>query len=584
MTFGIRFKLFLAFFYFIVVGLGVTGLVLSYYLKRNIVHATEDELLSFAKSTRLLLESRDVPLNDVECDRLSDAVSAAIGARVTIIRPDGKVIGDSDLSLDKVRALENHGDRREVQDAIRLGFGTSTRYSTTLLNEMMYVAVRFNRGGDTGIIRVSKSLEEVSRAASALRRILIYASLIGLVIAAILSAASSHLFSRRLRSLVSSAQHLVRGEAQPRIEEGASDELGGLAGSLNELSDKLEEYVAQLAEKRDLFEAVLDGMSEAVIAVDELEHVTLLNRAGTILLGITDRPIGKMLLETVRIPELHELAAVDTDQPNATREFDLHIKTQRRILARATRLAKGGSVIVLLDVTDLRRLERIRRDFVSNVSHELRTPISIIQANAETLRDGAMEDPEAAARFLDAMIANAKRLSSLIADLLDISRIEEEKYELVLAPVPLSPALHRAAAALETKALSRRFTITIEPCSDLAVSADARALDQILFNLVDNAVKYAGQDGRVVLRVIDNDDTVTIEVEDDGPGIAPRYRDRLFERFFRVDKGRSREMGGTGLGLAIVKHLAAAMNGETGMRPASPNGSIFFIVLAKSLQ
>lgn len=584
MTAGIRFKLFFAFFSFVLIGLGITGFVLSHYLKKNIIDRTEDELLGFAKSTRLLIENYQGPIDEADYDRWADQVSAAILARVTVIRLDGTVLGDSDQTLEEVRKLENHGDRREVQDARRMGFGTSTRYSTTTLDEMLYVALRFQRGSDAGIIRVSTSLVEVSRAISGLRRILLFASLAGLIIAALMSAGSSHFFSRRLRTLVSSAQQLVKGEVQTRIEEGAQDELGGLAGSLNNLSDKLEEYVAQLAEKRDQFEAVLNGMSEAVIATDERQHVTLINRAGTILLGITGRPIGKMLLETVRIPVLHELAAFESGESHATREFDLHINSQRRILARATKLTNGGAVIVLLDVTELRRLERIRRDFVSNVSHELRTPIAIIQANAETLRDGALEDPEAASRFLDAMITNAKRLSNLIADLLDISRIEEGKFDLQLVPVSVSAALHRSAAALETKAIERNFTIEIEPCLDTVVSADARALDQVLFNLLDNAVKYAGQGGRVRMRAIAEDAGIRIEVEDNGPGIEPRYRDRLFERFFRIDKGRSREMGGTGLGLAIVKHLTAAMRGETGMKPAAPHGSIFWVLLNKAVE
>lgn len=584
MTLGIRLKLFFAFLYFIVAGFIVTGLVLSHYLKKNMMEGTQAELLSLAKSTRLLLEKNIKNENEVDADKIADLAGAAFSDRVTIIRPDGKVVGDSNLTKEQLRHLENHADRKEVQDALAYGVGTSTRYSTTLTNDMMYVAVRFNASGKQGVVRVSKSLASITDAASGLKRILVFACLIGILVAALMSAVSSHLFSKRLQILVASAKKLVTGEARYRIREGAQDELGGLAGSLNALSDKLEEYVAQLAEKRDQFEAVLDGMSEAVIALDEQGHVTLINRAGTMLLGISDRPMGKMLLETVRIPELHELASASSKDENASNisEFDLHIGKSRRILARATKLHKGGVVIVLLDVTELRRLERIRRDFVSNVSHELRTPVSIIQANAETLRDGALEDAKAAGRFLDAMITSAKRLSSLIADLLDISRLEEGKFELRMEPVPIAAALHRAAAALETKAIERSFTIETTPCPSLSARADARALDQVLFNLVDNAVKYAGQGGKVTLRAVNEEKKIRIEVEDNGPGIEPRYRDRLFERFFRVDKGRSREMGGTGLGLAIVKHLTAAMHGEVGMKSAQPHGSVFWVLLDKT--
>ena len=582
MSLGIRVKLFLAFFYFIITGLAVTGFVLSHFLKENIEDRTRDELLSLAKSTRLLIESKSDPLDEVSGDSIADHAGEAASARVTLIREDGTVFGDSELTSTQVHEIENHGNRDEVREALTHGTGTSTRYSTTLMSDMMYVAVQFKTNDVRGTVRVSKPLTEVTTTVSGLRRILLYACLIGLLIAAMMSAVTSHLISRRLRALVRSAKQLVRGENLPRIEEGASDELGGLAMSLNDLSDKLEEYVAQLAEKRDLFEAVLNGMSEAVIALDEKSHVTLINRSGSMLLGITDRPTGKMLLETVRIPELYELASATAESEGKTKEFELHIGPPRRILARATPLQRGGVVIVLVDVTELRRLERIRRDFVSNVSHELRTPISIIQANAETLRDGAMDDPEASERFLGAVIAGAKRLSSLISDLLDISRLEEGKFELRTESIPVGAALHRAAAALETKAIERNFTVETRPCPDLAVQADSRALDQVLFNLVDNAVKYAGQGGKVVLRAREFEGRVRIEVEDNGPGIEPRYRDRLFERFFRVDKGRSREMGGTGLGLAIVKHLAAAMRGDVGMTPASPHGAVFWLLLDKA--
>ena len=238
--------------------------------------------------------------------------------------------------------------------------------------------------------------------------------------------------------------------------------------------------------------------------------------------------------------------------------------------------------MVFLDVTDLRRLESIRRDFVSNVSHELRTPVSIIKANAETLLGGAMDDREAAQRFLKSLVVNTERLSNLISDLLDISRIEESQYELRSEEVSLNLSLRRAAAALETQAIEKGMTIRIDSDQDLSVLADAKALDQVMFNLVDNAVKYTPTGGKITLRTISSEETVTIEVEDDGPGVEPRYRQRLFERFFRVDKGRSREMGGTGLGLAIVKHLVTAMGGTVGMRPADDGGSVFWLELPRS--
>jgi two-component system, OmpR family, phosphate regulon sensor histidine kinase PhoR len=577
---SIRLKIFLVLFIIIIIGLGITALVLSHYLKNNIVYRIEGELARQAMLGRAVIYKTDDDITDItSMDRLADMMGKACSARVTVILENGRVVGDSELTREEVRAIENHGDRAEVKRALALGFGKEVRYSTTLESDMVYVAVPFEKQHIGGVIRIAKPLSEVAEAIGGLRRILVGASFIGLLIAALFSLLSSHLFSRRLQRLVNYAEQLVGGEKKQRIQPNDSDELGGIAGSLNKLSAKLEEHVSALAEERDQFEAVLDAMSETVMALDSEGHVTLINRAGIMLLGITGEPVGKMLLEAARIPALHEIVKAEGKGDELTREFDLPGEKVRRIMARVTKLRDGGVLLVLQDVTELRRLERVRRDFVSNVSHELRTPVSIIQANAETLRDGAIHDVDAATRFLDAMIKSTNRLSNLISDLLDISRIEEGKYTLTLESIPLNITLRRAAAALETKAMERNFTISVEPTGSLCAKADVRALDQVLFNLVDNAVKYAGQGGAVIVRAVDEEDTVRIEIIDNGPGIDSRYRERLFERFFRVDKGRSREMGGTGLGLAIVKHLVSAMGGTVGMEPARGGGSLFWVRL-----
>ena len=580
MKLSIRFKAFLALFVIIIVGLGITTLVLSLYLKKNLIYRIEGELARHAMLARIVIYKTEESLSYVNADEMADAMGKASSARVTIILSDGRVIGDSNLSLKEVMAIENHSNREEVREALHKDFGKAVRYSETLKSDMLYLAVSFTKKQASGVIRIAKPLSDVAEALAGLRRILLGASFVGLIIAGVISLFISQLFSRRLKSLVLYAEQLVGGEKKQRLNlQGTDDEIGGIAGSLSKLATRLEEHVSALAEERDQFESVLDAMSETVIALDAKRHVTLINRAGIILLGVTGEPVGKRLLETARIPELHEIATAETIGEEI-REFDLPGEgASRRILARVTKLRTGGVLLVLRDITELRRLERVRRDFVSNVSHELRTPVSIIQANAETLRDGAIDDAEAAGRFLDAMIKSTNRLSNLISDLLDISRIEEGKFAFKLEPLGMNLTLRRAAAALETKAMARDFSIAVEPTNGLEVMADAGALDQVLFNLVDNAVKYAGQGGNVVMRAQDLGDTVRIEVIDNGPGIEPKYRDRLFERFFRVDKGRSRDMGGTGLGLAIVKHLVSAMNGRVGMAPADGGGSIFWVLL-----
>jgi len=230
-------------------------------------------------------------------------------------------------------------------------------------------------------------------------------------------------------------------------------------------------------------------------------------------------------------------------------------------------------------VTEIRRLERIRRDFVANVSHELRTPVSIIRLNAETLLDGALERPEVARKFLEAQMRNADRLAALVSDLLEISRIEAGTYEIHPDFIRVAPIVERIVDSVQQIADEKHMTIECEVPADTTAWADAEALEHVLLNLVDNAVKYTPAEGKIAVRVRTQGDGVRIEVEDNGPGIEPRHRARIFERFYRIDKGRSREVGGTGLGLAIVKHLAEAMDGSVGVGPAQPQGSIFWVLL-----
>jgi two-component system phosphate regulon sensor histidine kinase PhoR len=238
--------------------------------------------------------------------------------------------------------------------------------------------------------------------------------------------------------------------------------------------------------------------------------------------------------------------------------------------------------LVLHDVTEMRRLEAVRRDFVANVSHELRTPVSVIRANAETLLDGALEDEKRARTFLDALVRNADRLSRILADLLDLSRLEAGRYALDLEPIALSPAVEKVVELVETRAKEKSIAVAIDVAPELAAHADARAFEQVLLNLIDNAVKYTPASGHILVSARRVEELIRVEVTDDGPGIEPRHRARLFERFYRVDPGRSRDVGGTGLGLAIVKHLVESMGGRVGMEPAAgaPHGSTFWVTLA----
>ncbi|HTM19401.1 MAG TPA: ATP-binding protein [Kofleriaceae bacterium] len=336
-----------------------------------------------------------------------------------------------------------------------------------------------------------------------------------------------------------------------------------------------EQTVVTLTSERARLAAILEGLADGVIAVDARADVSLMNHAALEILGLSEAPVARPIYTLLRSPELQDLIA---SPGGRTSELDLP-ERNRRVLVRATPMTGGGYILVMSDVTEVRRLETVRRDFVANVSHELRTPVSIISANTETLLDGALDDPAHARPLLEAAHRNAERLSRIITDLLDLSRLEAGRYQIRREAVPAAVVASRAIDAVERTARERGTAITVEVPPALTVEADDKALEQVLVNYLENAVKDTPPGGKVHVLARPLGARVRIEVRDDGPGIEAGYRQRVFERFYRIDPGRSREMGGTGLGLSIVKHMAEAMGGSVGVEPVDPHGSTFWIEL-----
>ncbi len=317
------------------------------------------------------------------------------------------------------------------------------------------------------------------------------------------------------------------------------------------------------------------------MALDKQGRVTLSNLAALRMLGWKQTPTGATLLESIRQPALHDLAMQVSAGESVREEVEVELRDGNRLLARAARLSseEGGAVLVMRDVTSLRRLENTRRDFVANVSHELRTPVSTIRATAETLLGGALDDKEHATKFLQALLRNAERLSRIISDLLDLSRIEAEEYRIELQGVNVRNAVQRVSEVVESIAKDKGIAVVNSVPPDLRVMADEKAIEHVLLNLLDNAVKYTPSAGHVSVRASSVLGKTRIEVIDDGPGIEPKYRARVFERFYRLDPGRSRDLGGTGLGLSIVRNLMTRMGGKVGVEGAEPRGSLFWLEL-----
>jgi two-component system, OmpR family, phosphate regulon sensor histidine kinase PhoR len=383
----------------------------------------------------------------------------------------------------------------------------------------------------------------------------------------------------RLRELEKAVRGVVRDPGRRIASEGVTgDEIHELGEWINFLADDAHKSHRALARERMLLAAVAEGLTQGVIAVDGEHRIELLNDAARKMLGVTSSPVGELLIDFVRVPELFDL--IDSDVA-ATAEVQLP-NTPRALIRTARKWGGDGRVLLLEDVTTMRRLETVRRDFVANVSHELRTPVAVIRANAETLMAGAKDDPVIAGKLIDGLHRNAERLARILADLLDLSRLDAGQYRLEVSNVPIARIFDQALGAVEAQVAKRNVTVNVAIPEALAVRADPKALDHILVNLIDNGVKYGRPDGTVWVEARPIGEDVRIEVRDDGPGIADKHRARVFERFYRADPSRSREAGGTGLGLSIVKHLVESMGGDVGVESNSPQGSIFWLRLRRA--
>ena len=401
---------------------------------------------------------------------------------------------------------------------------------------------------------------------------------VALVVAAV--GATLAIVRVRIRRLTAATHDLVRDPSRRLPFRTLGGELRPLASWIDALAEDAQRARDALVRDRALLTALADRLSDGVIAIDDERKIEMLNEAARKMLGVHSALIGAPLLEFVRVPEL---AALVERPEDASAEVQLPGGARAMIHAART-WGRAGRVLLLEDVTNVRKLETVRQDFVANVSHELRTPLAVIRANAETLLAGANSDPVMAPRLIEGLHRNAERLARLLADLLDLSRLDAGQYRMDLAPVALRAVAEQSLAVVESNAQQRKVTIDVAIPAQLAVQADAKALDQVLVNLVDNAIKYTrSPEGHVWLEAREAGNAVRVEVRDDGPGIAEKHRDRVFERFYRADPGRSRDLGGTGLGLSIVKHLVERMGGEVGVEPNEPRGSTFWVRLPRAV-
>lgn len=529
-----------------------------------------------------------------ELRRDAPAIAATIAresrARVTIISRRGEVLGDSEVRPEDLPGLENHLDRPEVRQALQNGQGSAIRYSATLRTPMLYVAFPFQPAGkEGGVLRLALPLATVEKARTDLHAILGASLAVAVCLSLLLSYVLSSVTSRSLRTMAAIAAQIGKGEFGRRIPVRSRDELGELATVMNEMSVRIEEHLERISAEKNRLDTILSGMGEGLMVTDARGVITLVNPAFRALFAIPEEVEGKPLMEITRHPALHDaFRAVVVTHGERLEEITIPLGEEKTVLTHWVPLMEDGKiqgvVAVFHDISNLRKLEKVRRDFVANVSHELRTPVTVIKGYAEALLDGVLAaDTERAERFVEIIHRHAERLASLIGNLLALAELESGERSLNLAPLQLEGAVRQAVSLLEQKGHAKGIAITWSGAADLPpVLADRGKLEQVLINLLDNAVKYTPENGTVTVSAKAEEELVEIAVTDTGIGIPPKDLPRIFERFYRVDAARSRDEGGTGLGLSIVKHIVQLHGGNVAVASTPGKGSTFSFTLKKA--
>ncbi len=504
---------------------------------------------------------------------------AASGARVTVVTSSGMVLADSQSDP---RTMENHANRPEIVQALREGNGRSIRHSATINRDLLYYAVRqTSPAGTAYILRFALPVETVGQVLWPFRRSLWLASLLILVVAGIIVVLVSRNFSDRVERLTAFSQRVAEGDFRAQASDGTGDALDVLSNSLNQTATRLDRTIRTLTEERNLSSAILGSMVEGVLVVNAAERVVFANHSFAEILDSNVPPqSGSALVECARQTELIEaVRKVLAGKPRVESEIVTGTLRQHFFAATAASVrttGTDGAVLVLHDITDLRKLERVRRDFVANVSHEFRTPLTAIQGFAETLLAGAIDDPQNRGRFLEIIVEHSRRLARLTEDLLMLSKMDADRLEFETRPIAVSAFIAGCMETALPRAKDKDLRLSVDQADKIPeIAGDRRRLTEVLQNLLDNAIQYTPAGGQIMVSAGVRGADVVFTVSDTGIGIPQAEQPRIFERFYRVDVARSREVGGTGLGLAIAKHLVEGHGGRIWVESEVGHGSQF---------
>ena len=583
---GIGSRLFLIIF----ISLGL-GIFVSYIIaERDITDTFQKHIINeLQNQASLIVEVVDEvdTIGDLnEADSLADRLGSASNSRITLILSDGRVIGDSDVDTQNINDMDNHINRPEVQDAFLKGRGWSIRYSDTVKQQQMYYAILDNNDVSPNVIRIAVPYVNVDSAIGSLNLSIILIALVAFIVTSIASGIAANYAYRSIADLAYATSKIADADGKARKKDlkalptERTDEFGNVAQSVSQISEELKSKINLIAKQRDQFGSVLDDLGQGIIVADIDGKITYENEQVSLILNKNEL-VGKKITD-LNIKSLNYLLKRAKKKKRADIEFEIELndRSTRWVLATINQSKTTKEfILVVHDITQLRRFSSMRRDFISNVSHELRTPVSVIRANSETLVDGALDNKKQSKVFAKAILHNAERLSDMVSSLLDLSRIDYGELKLNIEELPINEHINKAIDSLKNLGKRKNISIMCSCSKGQIVLADKNALERILNNLIENAFKYSDSQSTINISTKKVKDHLEISVKDSGRGIPNEEQDFLFDRFYRTAEARATEEKGSGLGLAIVKNLVNNLNGEVGVKNAKPQGSIFWFTL-----
>ncbi|MFA5336748.1 MAG: ATP-binding protein [Candidatus Omnitrophota bacterium] len=590
MKVSFKYKLIFSYIFVILVSFGFIAFFLDKNLEENSLQNIQSSLITQAN----LIESQIVPerLREEDTPYLESLVkglSSKTTCRITVINNKGRVLADSKKLQEEIPQMENHLYRPEVKVAFDGGTGIDTRYSSTLKINMLYVALPIkDKTGIPGILRLSLPLKSIQKTLSTTRKIVSIGLFFALMLAFVLGSIVATRIIRPINRMIQISRKFSKGDFSRRIIQVSKDEIGGLAVTLNKMAQDIEDKIKEIKTQNQKLAAIFDSMIEGVIVVDKTSYIVSINPTIEKIFNVLKKEVkGKAFLEVIRNNDIYEIISnVLNEGKSFSAEISLVLPVHKIFEINATPIFDNnivnGCLVVIHDITEMRRLETVRSDFVANVSHELKTPLTSIKGFVETLLEGALDDKENNRNFLKIIQNHAQRLDNLVNDLLSLSHFESKEIKLNRVNFNIRQLVEEAASGFSSQLKNKDIEIKNELSESMLLMADRDRLEQVITNLIDNAIKFNKAKGFIRIFGEEIKDKVKITIEDSGIGIPEKDTPRIFERFYRVDKARSRELGGTGLGLSIVKHIIELHGGMVGVESTEGFGSKFWFILPKA--